>query len=218
MPGDGGTTPAADAVEVSIEEGLLAALADRRRRRDDASTCWAGSITGAGRQHPRVDWEDFRAGGFMFVFRPGAFDGAPHTYIASLQGPGRRRRARADAGRPGVAVPERVGDRPARDPADGPGHREQRDAGGHGGRLAGAVQRRPDPGRRRVDDEVPARLRGGDPEDARRQPPADRHDAAARVRRAGRDCRHRRRARRDRPQLGGGHATRWNCRGRRRRV
>src|SRR5690554_3355420 len=35
----------------------------------------------------RVDWQDFRAGGFMFVFRPGTFDQAPHTYIAALQGP-----------------------------------------------------------------------------------------------------------------------------------
>jgi len=33
----------------------------------------------------RVDWQDFRAGGFMFVFRPGTFDGAPHTYISALQ-------------------------------------------------------------------------------------------------------------------------------------
>ncbi|MBI2189365.1 MAG: FtsX-like permease family protein [Acidobacteria bacterium] len=35
----------------------------------------------------RVDWQDFRAGGFMFVFRPGTFDGAPHTYISALQAP-----------------------------------------------------------------------------------------------------------------------------------
>ena len=35
----------------------------------------------------RVDWQDFRAGGFMFVFRPGVFDEVPHTFIASLQGP-----------------------------------------------------------------------------------------------------------------------------------
>lgn len=35
----------------------------------------------------RVDWQNFRAGGFMFVFRPGTFDAAPHTYIATLQGP-----------------------------------------------------------------------------------------------------------------------------------
>jgi putative ABC transport system permease protein len=34
-----------------------------------------------------VDWDDFRAGGFMFVFRPGVFDGAPHTFISSLKGP-----------------------------------------------------------------------------------------------------------------------------------
>jgi putative ABC transport system permease protein len=35
----------------------------------------------------RVDWQDFRAGGFMFVFRPGTFDGAPHTYISAVQAP-----------------------------------------------------------------------------------------------------------------------------------
>jgi len=35
----------------------------------------------------RVDWRDFRAGGFMLVFSPGTFDGAPHSYISALQGP-----------------------------------------------------------------------------------------------------------------------------------
>lgn len=34
-----------------------------------------------------VDWDDSRAGGFMFLFRPGAFDGAPHSYISFLRGP-----------------------------------------------------------------------------------------------------------------------------------
>ncbi|MGE5244302.1 MAG: ABC transporter permease [Betaproteobacteria bacterium] len=34
-----------------------------------------------------VDWKDSRSGGFMFVFRPGALDKAPHTYIAPLKGP-----------------------------------------------------------------------------------------------------------------------------------
>jgi putative ABC transport system permease protein len=34
-----------------------------------------------------VEWADTRAGGFMFVFRPGPLDRAPHTYIASLRGP-----------------------------------------------------------------------------------------------------------------------------------
>jgi putative ABC transport system permease protein len=35
----------------------------------------------------RVNWDDFRAGGFMFVFKPGAFDNAPHTFISSARGP-----------------------------------------------------------------------------------------------------------------------------------
>ncbi|HXE81145.1 MAG TPA: FtsX-like permease family protein, partial [Vicinamibacterales bacterium] len=34
-----------------------------------------------------VNWRDSRAGGFMFVFRPGTFDGAPHAYIAPVRGP-----------------------------------------------------------------------------------------------------------------------------------
>jgi len=35
-----------------------------------------------------VEWADTRAGGFMFVFRPGALDQAPRTYIAIARGPG----------------------------------------------------------------------------------------------------------------------------------
>jgi putative ABC transport system permease protein len=34
-----------------------------------------------------VQWEDARNGGFMFVFRPGPLDKAPHTYIGILQAP-----------------------------------------------------------------------------------------------------------------------------------
>jgi putative ABC transport system permease protein len=34
-----------------------------------------------------VDWEDSRSGGFMFVFRPGAFAQAPHTFVGFLRGP-----------------------------------------------------------------------------------------------------------------------------------
>ncbi len=34
-----------------------------------------------------VNWRDVRAGGFMFVFRPGVLDDAPHGYIAPLRGP-----------------------------------------------------------------------------------------------------------------------------------
>jgi len=34
-----------------------------------------------------VDWQDTRGGGFMFVFRPGVLDTAPHTFISPLRGP-----------------------------------------------------------------------------------------------------------------------------------
>ena len=35
----------------------------------------------------RVDWSDSRAGGFMFVFRPGVLDRAPHGFISFFRGP-----------------------------------------------------------------------------------------------------------------------------------
>lgn len=35
----------------------------------------------------RVDWGDSRAGGFMFVFRPGLLDTAPHGHVAFARGP-----------------------------------------------------------------------------------------------------------------------------------
>jgi len=34
-----------------------------------------------------VNWRDARSGGFMFVFRPGVLEQAPHGYIAPLKGP-----------------------------------------------------------------------------------------------------------------------------------
>jgi putative ABC transport system permease protein len=34
-----------------------------------------------------VEWGDARNGGFMFVFRPGPLDRAPHTYIGTLRAP-----------------------------------------------------------------------------------------------------------------------------------
>lgn len=34
-----------------------------------------------------VDWADAAAGGFMFVFRPGALDAAPATFIVPMRGP-----------------------------------------------------------------------------------------------------------------------------------
>jgi putative ABC transport system permease protein len=35
----------------------------------------------------RVEWSESRAGGFMFVFRPGLLDEAPHTYVGFVKGP-----------------------------------------------------------------------------------------------------------------------------------
>jgi putative ABC transport system permease protein len=34
-----------------------------------------------------VEWRDSRNGGFVFVFRPGALDDAPQTYVSPLKGP-----------------------------------------------------------------------------------------------------------------------------------
>jgi putative ABC transport system permease protein len=34
-----------------------------------------------------VEWSDSRAGGFMFVFRPGVLEQAPHTFVGFLKGP-----------------------------------------------------------------------------------------------------------------------------------
>jgi putative ABC transport system permease protein len=35
----------------------------------------------------RVEWRDSRSGGFMFVFRPGVLEQAPHSFIGFLRGP-----------------------------------------------------------------------------------------------------------------------------------
>ena len=56
-----------------------------------------------------VQWDDSRSGGFIFLFRPGSFGEAPHSYIALLQGPnGADERARLQrdvaAGYPNVSV------------------------------------------------------------------------------------------------------------------
>jgi putative ABC transport system permease protein len=72
--------------EVSIEESFLERnriqVGDRMR-----FDVLGRVITARVASIRRVDWDDFRAGGFMFVFRPGAFDGAPHTFISSVKGP-----------------------------------------------------------------------------------------------------------------------------------
>jgi len=72
--------------EVSIEEGFLERqriqIGDRMRF-DVLGRVVTARVTSI----RRVQWENFRAGGFMFVFRPGVFDGAPHTYISTVRGP-----------------------------------------------------------------------------------------------------------------------------------
>ena len=56
-----------------------------------------------------VDWDDSRSGGFMFLFRPGVLEQAPHSFIAFMQGPSEtlaRARLQRDlvAGFPNVSV------------------------------------------------------------------------------------------------------------------
>jgi putative ABC transport system permease protein len=91
------STPAAGP-EVSIEEGFLR---NTRLNVGDQMTfdVLGRTITARVASIRRVDWQDFRAGGFMFVFRPGIFDAAPHTFIASFKGPSDAEvRARMQAG------------------------------------------------------------------------------------------------------------------------
>jgi putative ABC transport system permease protein len=78
--------PGGAEAEVSIEESFLERnriqVGDRMRF-DVLGRTLTARVTSI----RRVKWDDFRAGGFMFVFRPGAFDGAPHTFISSVKGP-----------------------------------------------------------------------------------------------------------------------------------
>ena len=78
-------TPSPDA-EVSIEESL------RERFRINVGDTVRFDVLGRTIQARvtsvrKVDWSDSRAGGFMFVFRPGALDKAPHGFISFFKGP-----------------------------------------------------------------------------------------------------------------------------------
>jgi putative ABC transport system permease protein len=79
-------SPSSGEAEVSVEEGLA--------RRLGVQVGDEMRFDVLGRQIParvsstrEVNFRDSRAGGFMLVFRPGAFDGAPHAYIATVKGP-----------------------------------------------------------------------------------------------------------------------------------
>ena len=72
--------------QVSVEQGL----AERQRLRigDVIRFDILGRAVEATVASVRtVDWADTRAGGFMFVFRPGALESAPGTFIAPVKGP-----------------------------------------------------------------------------------------------------------------------------------
>ena len=79
------TSPAA-APEVSIEEDL------REERGIDLGDVVTFDVLGREisarvTSVRTVQWDDTRSGGFMFLFRPGSFGDAPHSYVAFLQGP-----------------------------------------------------------------------------------------------------------------------------------
>ncbi len=77
--------PSADA-EVSIEESLRTRFGIEigdRVKFDVLGRIVEARVTSV----RRVDWSDAASGGFMFLFRPGVLDAAPHTYIVLLRGP-----------------------------------------------------------------------------------------------------------------------------------
>ena len=79
-------TPLEGEPEVSVEESLRDRL--DLEIGDRISFDVLGSVVTAQVTSVReVDFRDFRAGGFVFVFRPGTFADLPHGYIATLRGP-----------------------------------------------------------------------------------------------------------------------------------
>ena len=77
--------PSAGQPEVSIEDGLRERfnihIGDEMRF-DVLGRIVSARVT----SFREVDFRDFRAGGFMIVFRPGPFDSAPHSFIAAVRG------------------------------------------------------------------------------------------------------------------------------------
>ncbi|MDP1570460.1 MAG: FtsX-like permease family protein [Vicinamibacterales bacterium] len=78
-------TPSSEA-EVSIEENIRRDYGidvGDRMRFDVLGRTVDARVTSV----RRVNWSDGRAGGFMFVFRPGVLESAPHWYFAPFRGP-----------------------------------------------------------------------------------------------------------------------------------
>ena len=72
--------------EVSIEQGIherFAINVGDTIRFDILGRTISARVTSV----RNVEWRESRNGGFMFVFRPGPFERAPHTYVAPLKGP-----------------------------------------------------------------------------------------------------------------------------------
>lgn len=79
------STPSADgevSIEQSISERFGIQVGDTMRF-DVLGRTMTARVTSV----RRVEWSDSRAGGFMFVFRPGLLDQAPHSFIGFLRAP-----------------------------------------------------------------------------------------------------------------------------------
>lgn len=79
-------SPVAGEPEVSVEEGLVERFGleiGDRMRFDVLGREVIARVTSI----REVDWRNFRAGGFMLVFRPGTFEDAPHTYMSTFRAP-----------------------------------------------------------------------------------------------------------------------------------
>jgi putative ABC transport system permease protein len=80
---DGRSTPEEEvSIEESIHERFKVNVGDEMRF-DVAGRTIGARVTSV--RH--VEWGDSRSGGFMFVFRPGALEQAPHTFVAFIKGP-----------------------------------------------------------------------------------------------------------------------------------
>jgi putative ABC transport system permease protein len=78
--------PAPRSAEVSIEESIHERFrinVGDRMRFDVIGRTIDATVTSV--RH--VEWGDSRSGGFMFVFRPGVLDQAPHTFVAFVKAP-----------------------------------------------------------------------------------------------------------------------------------
>ena len=165
--------------------------ADRASAPGSTSATRCGSTSSAASSAPRVtsirdvEWRESRNGGFVFVFRPGrARPGAAD--VRRRRSRGRRAPRRAPASStiwsqqfPNVSV---IDFREILETIRDVMSKVTLAITVVGGLVlfSGGA----DPDRRRRDDQVPARLRGGGLQDARREHPHHRPDAAVRVRRA----------------------------------